>query len=469
MKEEERMQKFGKFFGYLVTASLFMSPAPILAEEAKKKSVNERIIEILIQNGVITQEQYDELKTLAQEEEARESSEKPKVVAGYNKGFYIETTDKKHKLKFDGRFQGDFKAYLGEHPDDASFFIRRARLCSSGTLYNYYDFRVEAEFARGSTRLNDGFMNIHYWPEAQLMFGQFKVPYSMEELHSDNWIDFVERSLANKIAPSRDVGAMIHGGLADELLYYQAGIFNGYKLNQVVDVDGGKDGSLRLVLAPFKKSSRWFVEGLRLGGSITYGNEELKNDDWWNSGDWSTAAGTKYLVMADGVFQDGTRTRIGAELYWDWGSLALKAEYMNVDFEGLQVGTLINDYDVEGAYISLDYWLTGEKHAYKKGAPARVVPIENFELGGSGWGAFQIGARYEFVEADEGLLDQGYVDATQYTDRADGFTIGLNWYPNEMIRLMLNYYHVKFEDDILVSGQRIDDEDVILTRLQAVF
>jgi hypothetical protein len=38
-----------------------------------------------------------------------------------------------------------------------------------------------------------------------------------------------------------------------------------------------------------------------------------------------------------------------------------------------------------------------------------------------------------------------------------------------MVRLMLNYYHIKFDDSIVVSGERVEDENVILSRFQIVF
>ncbi|MBW2369792.1 MAG: hypothetical protein JRH15_18120, partial [Deltaproteobacteria bacterium] len=280
---------------------IFLIYSEVMAVEQKKtQSVNERILEILIEKNIITKEQYKELRQLAQEEEI---DKKPKVVAGFNKGFYIESTDKQHKIKFDGRLQGDFKAYLGDHPDHSSFYIRRARLCASGTLYKYYDFRVEAEFAKGSARLNDGFMNIHYWPRAQLKLGQFKVPFSLEELASDNWIDLVERSLVNRLVPSRDLGVMIHGGFQDQLFYYQLGVFNGYKLNQVSDADDTKDVAFRLLVSPFIRTGHKAIEGLRFGGALTYGNVNLTEAQWWNSGEFKTASGTTYLSMANGVVQ----------------------------------------------------------------------------------------------------------------------------------------------------------------------
>ena len=436
------------------------------AEQKKEPSVNERILEILIEKNIITKEQYEELRQQAKEEEI---NKKPKAVAGFNKGFYIESADKQHKIKFDGRFHGDYKAYLGDHPAHSSFFVRRARLATSGTLYKYYDFRVEAEFGKGGSRLNDGFMNIHYWPQAQIKLGQFKVPFSMEELTSDNWIDFVERSLVNKLIPSRDLGVMLHGDLLDQLFYYQLGVFNGFKLNQVNDPDDGKDLAFRLVAAPFIRTGHKAIEGLRFGGALTYGNENLTKDQWWNSGSFKTAAETTYLSMANGVVQDGDRTRGGLELYWDWGSTALKGEYIVTQLNGLEINNQNNDFDIKGGYISISHYLTGEKFTFKNGMPRRTVPLTKFEPGTPGWGAWQIGARYEFLEADQGLLDLGYVDSTLYTDKTHGFTLGVNWYPNEMVRFMLNYYHMKFDDAITVSGEQIDDEDVILTRFQMVF
>jgi phosphate-selective porin OprO/OprP len=460
------MKKNFKVFLSCFFMLFFVSYGISNADEEEKKSVNERILEILIEKQIIDRQQYEELKKVAHEEEA---SQKQKATVGFKKGFYLETADKQSKIKFDGRFHGDFKAFLGDHPENDSFFVRRARLCVSGTLYKYYDFRIEPEFGKGGSRLNDGFMNIRYFPQAQIKFGQFKTPFSMEELHSDNWIDFIERSLANKLVPSRDLGIMLHGGIRDDMLFYQLGLFNGYKLNKTSDPDNGKDVALRLVVAPFKKSGIKLVEGLRLGGALTYGKEELTKDEWWNSGKFKTAAETTYMAMADGVLHDGDRTRSGLELYWDWGSTALKGEYINTKFEDLRIDSSEKDFDIKGGYISISHCLTGEKFVYKNGKPGRITPLHNFHPGSPGWGAFQVGARYEFLKADKDLLDLGYVDSSRYTDKTSGFTVGLNWYPNEMVRFMLNYYHMKFDDSITVDTEKIDDEDVILTRFELVF
>jgi hypothetical protein len=77
-------------------------PGTIVAQ--KKKSVNERILEILIEKNIITKDQYEDLLKQAKEEESRQAKaqkredKEPKVTAGFKRGFYIETADKKSKI-----------------------------------------------------------------------------------------------------------------------------------------------------------------------------------------------------------------------------------------------------------------------------------------------------------------------------------------------------------------------------------
>lgn len=460
----KRLLKISVVFAFFLVS---LNPLSAIADETKKQTVSERILEILIQNHIITKEQYDDLKRQAQEEE---SVEKPKAVAGFDRGFYIESADKESKIRFDGRLQVDSRWFLGNTPNNDSFYVRRARLAASGTFYKYYDFRIEYEAGKSpsssstaTARLNDGYMSVHYIPEAQFRIGQFKVPFLMEELQSDNWIYFIERSLADGLAPSRDIGAMFYGPLLGDQIYYELGVFNGTKLNEL-DADNGKDVAFRLVVAPFKNTGSWFIEGLHVGGAVTYGQEDLETGDWWNSGKFSTSAGTTYLQVAD-VVQDGARTRENAELYWNWGSTVLMAEYVNVSLDGMEQNGLKRDFNFQGGYLTISHFLTGEKFFFKKGIPGGVYPVRRFKLGGEGWGAWQIGARADFLKTDKDLLELGYAKSGGfYTDKTVGLTFGVNWYPNEMVRLMLNYNHVHFDDP--VTDDRIDDEDVILTRFQ---
>jgi phosphate-selective porin OprO/OprP len=466
--------------GLLFFLGLFLCSLP---QGAQARSVNEQILEILLNSKMVTPEKYQELKKQAEAEDAElqrlraleKKVQEQKAPAGnakvdFRKGFTMESEDGESKLKLSGRLHADYRWFLNDHPSNDTFLIRRARIAAMGTFYKNYDFSVEYDMGEGNARLNDAFMNIRYWPEAQLMFGQYKVPFSLEELHSDNWIDFIERSLSDNFAPSRDIGIMLHGNISKDFLYYQLGVFNGRKLN-ASDVDDQKDVAGRVTIAPFSKMDNKFLKGFHIGGAFTTGSEHTTNPstDWWRY-QYKTDGQTTFLQFNDTVAQDGTRNRLGAELAWLIGPVSLKSEYMTMQLNDLTFNKQKASFDNTAGYVSLGWFLTGEEEPWRNGLPQQITPKKPFKLGKAGYcGAFQLVGRYEWIEMDPDILKLGFADPKRYTDKVTGYTLGLNWYPNDMLRFMVNYYYNKFDDPITVSGKKIDVEQGILTRFEIVW
>jgi phosphate-selective porin OprO/OprP len=52
--------------------------------------------------------------------------------------------------------------------------------------------------------------------------------------------------------------------------------------------------------------------------------------------------------------------------------------------------------------------------------------------------------------------------------RAKGFTVGLNWFLNRMIKFQLNYARTTFKGG-KADGEDREDENAILTRIQVAF
>ena len=449
----------------IFVCSLLLSGTP--AYPAEEQSLSERIVEILKERGILKEEEYEELKQMV-EKEKEEKATTPKVT--FKRGFAMETPDENFKLRLSGRLHTDFKAYESSHPGDSSFYIRRARLCVSGTLYKYFDFKVESEFGKGTSgRLNDGYLNVRYFPQCQLKMGQYKQPFSLEELTSDNWIDFVERSLANKLVPSRDAGVMLHGDLFKGMINYGVALCNGYRTNQSQDTDDHKDVVARVVFSPFIKWDNPYLRGLHIGGSFTYGEQESDSDEWWNKGEFKTAAGTRYLEFDDDVVHDGDRSRYGTELSWFLGPFSLKGEWMGLRLDDLYLGNQKEDFNADAGYISLSYFITGEQQPFKKGITGRVIPKNNFEPEKKTWGAWQVVARYGFLDGEKDIFRRGFANPRKYTDRAEAYTLGVNWYFNDMVRMMFNYVRTEFDDDIFYRDEYIDNEDVFLGRFQLVW
>jgi phosphate-selective porin OprO and OprP len=464
---------------YLSTgvAFCFLLGFPYLSQA---KSVNEKILDILLESKIVSQEKYQELKKQVEQEEAevaklRAAAEGKAPKGGqidFNRGLTIKSADGENRIQLSGRFQGDYRHFLGDHPNNDSFLVRRARLAAIGSFYKYYDFIVEAEFGQGSAKLNDAYLNINYVPYAQLRFGQFKVPFLLDELRSDNWIDFVERSLTDNFAPSRDLGMMLHGNISKELVYYQLGISNGRQVNASSDVDDQKDVAGRITLAPFSRLDQPFLKNFHIGGAFTTGVEHTikPSTDWWKSAFKTLGgAGTTFMQFQDTVRENGNRTRLGAELAWIFGPVYLLSEYATLQLNDLAYNNINGSFSGNSGYATLGWFLTGEQLPWKNGLPGGVVPKNPFVFGKGGTGAFQLLGRYDWLEMDKGLLEKGFVDAGQFTNKADGYTFGLTWYPNEIARFMLNYTHTNFGSPVTVSGKRLDSEDAFLTRFQIVW
>ncbi|MEM9702992.1 MAG: porin, partial [Planctomycetota bacterium] len=110
------------------------------------------------------------------------------------------------------------------------------------------------------------------------------------------------------------------------------------------------------------------------------------------------------------------------------------------------------DATFHGAYTYVSYFLTGEHMPWNResGTLGRVKPLGDFFLVrtcdggcGGGWGAWQIAARYSYLDLN---------DADVFGGIADSFTLGVNWYWNDAASLQFNYVNGAIRDSAVVSG-----------------
>ena len=438
----------------------------VRAEE--KRSVEEEILEILKDKGTITPEKYEELRKKVEKEKADEAK-RPQV--GFKRGFFLQTPDGKFNLKPWLKLRAQYRAFESDNPTDNDFHIKTARLGLKGKMYKDFDFYVGGEFGKGKSDLWDAYLGLNHIPEAKLRIGQFKQPFSLEWYSSTDWRDFMEMPLPiDNLTPDMDIGVMLHGNLGKSFLNYGLSIYNGNGKN-TSDTNDDKDVAARLVMTPFNSSENTLLKGLHIGGGITYGKQEAERGDMRRSGKFQTAGETAFFQFNSNVFHDGVRARQGLELCYIVGPLGLKGEvaWMQLDDLYVSQGGARDDFDINGSYVSLSYILTGETQPFKDGKYQMIKPRRNFSPKDGTWGAIQVAARYETLSIDSDLFAKGYADSTKYTDGADGFTLGLNWYPNDVVRGTINYSHTDFNSPIVKSGESLDSEGVILTRIQIVF
>jgi phosphate-selective porin OprO and OprP len=137
-----------------------------------------------------------------------------------------------------------------------------------------------------------------------------------------------------------------------------------------------------------------------------------------------------------------------------------------------------------GGYAEASYTFGGRRYYVPAlGAYSGVIPEQPFTLGGSGWGAFEIAGRYSTVDLNDPNLNTKVLGAA-YTipgsiSKVSGYGgisqtsygVGLNWYPNLNLKLMLDYEHVVVDGQQAVgpTNNRGATIDWIAGRTQIVF
>lgn len=142
-------------------------------------------------------------------------------------------------LKLSGRVQTRYT--LDATPGE--FSLPRVRLKLSGANDYLKKISFEMDFSKGAMNLKDAAVDLSVF-DVVLRLGQFKKPFSRQQLTSSSRQSFVERAATDKaFNTGRDLGLMIHNGHKNRF-EYAFGIFNGYGEKGVFNSDKGKFSNL---------------------------------------------------------------------------------------------------------------------------------------------------------------------------------------------------------------------------------
>lgn len=342
------------------------------------------------------------------------------------------------KIKIGGRLQYDFtwadgdsriENDLGKLEDGTE--VRRARLYASGTLYDYFDFKLQFDWAGAETALKDAYLGVNNLP-VYLKVGHFKEPFSLEELTSSKYVTFMERtSVVSAFAPSRNAGVQLSSTLLNKKAAWAAGIFRDTDNNGASTDEGAYAATARLTATPWYEADGERLFHMGAAGSYRKLPMELRyraRPPIHNTVRFvDTGSGT--LVGDDGVLG-------GLEAALVTGPFSVQAELIGIHSE-LETG---DDFSAMGWYAQASYFLTGEQRPYKQssGAFGGVKPIHNY--GDGGCGAWELALRYDAIDLNDGPVQGGELDNA---------TAGINWYLNKAVRLSANYVY----SDLAESGE----------------
>jgi phosphate-selective porin OprO/OprP len=435
-----------------ISAAAWLGAGPARADEAGSEELR-----------VLVEDLREEVAVLRRKLEVQEEARaKPQPLVGASAdGFFLRSPDKAFDIRFRGYAQLDAR-YFTEDDEDFTdtFAFRRVRPIVEGTVGRYVEFRIMPDFANSNLVLQDAYMNLRYFPLANLQIGKYKAPFGLERLQSGANLLFVERALPTQLVPNRDLGTMVHGIFREGLVEYQLALMNGVTDGGSADSDNadGKEVVARIFAHPFQDSTAEWLSGLGLGFAIDYGRQETGTPSIYRS--QSQAA---FFSYAAGTELTGARVRYSPQFTWYWGPFGAMGEYVRTSTDVALLGQE-EQFENDAWQIALHYVLTGENASYRG-----VAPRADFDPEKRTWGAFEVAARYHELHVDPDVFDLGFASSAASAERAKAWGIGLNWYLNRWLKMQVNFDRTRFDGGGGLDQDDRDTESVVFVRWQVAY
>jgi hypothetical protein len=417
---------------------------------------SDELLQILIEKGIITQEDIE--KAIESRKEKQELSKEEKAVSKEKEEVVVKAARQPKTVNFKGRVQarytsvenGDLNKVVSQKPFDDSefdgFVIRRVRLRWFGNVTDQWKYHVQVS-ADGDhnddnldpampdyelkktdvgVMLQDAYFTYDLHPYFNVTAGQFKSRFSPSYLVAGPVLPLCERPLViDKLARRREIGISLESALEGQLdgrgptaklydkpIFYALGLYNGNGFNKMRNDNENFMATAMLVWRPWR-----FINF-----GISYAYDQVGYDDE------TTVLGNAEL-SEDGDFyvfpvQDHA---VGKNMnIWDFNS-ALDAGPVHLQVE----------------YVQEDG--SGVDRAYGYGIQGQFDLLDNFQLT----------ARYD--EFDPNVEEDNTFDSRWYT-------LGYNWFLHgQDIKWQLNY---TFREEM--HGEDVDN-DALVTHFQVLF
>lgn len=352
----------------------------------------------------------------------------------------------------------------GDAQDGADF--RRARLAATGKAWDNIAYMLEMDFAFPG---RPSFMDV--WLEgenivgdASVRVGQFRSPFGMDALTGVKELTFLERALPTALVPFRQIGIMIHGNAADDLMTWAV---SGFRFP--TDPFGGNvgdNGGFGLATRMTGLLARSADDKLlHVGGGYSFidpANDlvQYRNQPEVFVGETGGAALVPSGVPSNLPFfiDTGALSTTHTQLF----NAELAGVLGRAHFQSEAIYAVVTEPNGDnlvfpGAYAQAGYFLTGESRSYNTGngvlsgvRPNRCVGKE------CGLGAWEIAGRWSSLDLNDGTIQGG---------RLNNLTAGLNWYWNPNTKFQFNYIHSILDK----SGFGESSADLFAMRAQLTF
>ncbi|MBN2210128.1 MAG: hypothetical protein JW709_01920 [Sedimentisphaerales bacterium] len=485
---------------------LMVSAAPAGSDQdvqAQLQALQQRVAELEAQQNqqALQQRNAELIREMVAELAAQpiNQSADTGITAGYDKRFFIKTTDDQFRLEFDTLLKFGY-SYLntddnnrklnvdgsragnldGADPSGHGFELETARLYLQGHVLKdiKYAIALEGDDESGTEFLYSYELSYSFMPEFGVKVGKFKAPFGKQETTSESRFMLVNRSLANEVFNlDRCVGVEVFGELdmGEVKPVYQAMVFNNARQNEnapYVSHDNAVDLAGRLMVPLMGASVEDFENESDLefhdnpvamvGCSLAYLNDRM--EDTFGGGGTSnyTFLGKSYT---DGILDTDGRT----DIYQFGGECEMVAADVSMKYQGLSV-TLEGFYqhiDVDSGEFDFANTFGTGRNSYDP-ITGRAL-IDGYEVDNWGWyaqaGYFIVPKKFELVSRISDVCVDTANDSYEYCG-------GWNWYlSGQDLKLSMD---VTYIDDLpLVSTSPnfygVQNNSLFLIRTQLQF
>ncbi|MEP6632703.1 MAG: OprO/OprP family phosphate-selective porin [Luteimonas sp.] len=295
-----------------------------------------------------------------------------------------------------------------------------------------------------------------------IQVGQFKQPNSLEELSSTKNNDFISKAVTtNTFAIARRTGVAYRYATAN---WGITGSYFGRELTR--NLGAGAGFGFRGNWAPINEAGNI----LHLGLSYVSLDTDADQIRIRARPDADLTPTRLVDTGSTGIRNADRQSTWGAEGMWVHSAFKVQAEYMQSTIDRYNTGFASQpgkSFKGDSWYVSGVWNLSGETWGYKDGVPTTPLPSE------PGRGMWQIGARYDKIDLDDGSLQPGATPTSApivdgiLGGEMDTWTVGVNYYWRSNFKVMLNYVKVKSTKYSSTAQNFIDDDpDIIEARVQ---
>lgn len=436
-------------------------------------AADQELLDILLQNGAITQAQYDELlgaeaissadilpqasvtrvdlEELVNDEVSTQIDEQfPVTAERVSSGFRFATRDGNFRTDLQWRAQTRFTTpYRSDPrqvsafnaPNQSNFDTRRVRMKIGGHGFQpwlQYYFEVDLQPSRdvddsssaSSSRVIDWRIDIAKWDWGGIRLGQWKVDLNRERVDSSGRQQFVERSIVNRVFTiDRQVGVQLRGHLFQDTpadMRYFAGVFNG----EGKGVNNADDNMM------YMARLQWNFLGRDLSWRQTDVEfTELPTGSFALAGATTKGACTRWSSSGCGNLDGFERPADAAPDQYDIDQVVQEFAFKYRGFSAQQelhrkkirdTSTGVSS-ELTGGYVQAGYFF---HHLFPS------VPRE-----------LELAARYAYID------EPNAINLALENEREE-LTIGANWFfSGHNNKLTLDYSRLKLDDSVLTQDE----------------